>query len=156
MKITVNDLAFEFPLYEQTKTMAAVKKFISICHKLESTYCHNVERLVGADIHMEKEIYPSGNLYRIVREIEDRDDRRYFLGLLVNREKISQLPEKPFVYKNRESFACAMARGEALVSLETEEGFQQAEITGMIGDEKVRIKTFPMRSIFSIIGSFWE
>lgn len=110
MRITVNDLAFEFPLYEQTRTMAAVKKFMSTCRKLESIYCHNVERLVRSDIDKEKEIYPGGNLYRIVREIEDRDDRKYFLGLLVNREKISQLPEKTFVYKNKESFACAMAR----------------------------------------------
>lgn len=153
MRIAVNDLAFEFPLYERAKTMAAVKKFIFICQRLESIYCHNVDRLVGSDINMEKEIYPGGNLYRIVREIEDRDDRKYFLGLLVNREKISQLPEKPFVYKNRESFVCAVAEGEALVSLETDEGFRQAEIEGAIGDEEVRIKNI---SDEEHIQHYWE
>ena len=149
----MNDLAFEFPLYEQIKTMAAVKKFIFICQKLESVYCHNVERLVRAEINMKKEIYPGGNLYRIIQDIEDRDDRKYFLGLLVNREKISQQPEKAFIYKNRESFICAMARGEALVSLETEEGFKKVEVIGMIGDEKVRIKNISSKEH---IDYYWE
>lgn len=133
--------------------MVAVKRFIFVCQKLESIYCHNVERIMRFDINMKKEIYPGGNLYRIIQEIGDRDTRKYFLGLLVNREKISQMPEKAFVYKNMNSFICAMARGEALVSLETEEGFQQIEITGMIGDETVRIKNI---SNEEHIQYYWE
>lgn len=153
MKVAVNDLAFEFPLHERTKTMEAVKRFICICQRLESLYCHNVERLIRTDIDREKELYPGGNLYRIVQEIKDRDDRKYFLGLLVNREKADSLPEKAFVYKNKKSFACALARKEALVSLETEEGFKQVEVTGTIGNEKVSIRNISNKEH---INHYWK
>ena len=103
MKVTVNDLAFEFPLYEKTQTMKAVKKFISVCRNLESVRCHNVERLAGTKINMEKELYPIGTLYQIVREIRDKNDRTYLLGLLVNRESQGISSEKTFVYKDPES-----------------------------------------------------
>lgn len=86
MKVTINDLAFEFPLYEKTQTMKVIEKFISICQTLESVRCYNVKRLVRADINMKKELYPTGTLYQIVREIQNKNDRTYFLNLLVNRE----------------------------------------------------------------------
>ena len=110
--------------------LAAIKQFIAVCRKLESVCCHNVERLVRIDIDKEKELYPTGTLYRIVREISDKNDRTYFLGLLVNREKTAVSAGKPFMYKNIASFACAQAKEEALVSLETNADFKQTEIAG--------------------------
>ena len=92
------------------------------------------------EINKEKELYPTGTLYRIVREISDKNDRTYFLGLLVNRERTEMLTDKSFVYKNLKSFACAQAKDEALVSLETDEDFKQTEIAGFIDDELVKIK----------------
>lgn len=140
MKVTVNDLAFEFPLYEKKKTMKVIKKFISICRNLESVRCHNVERLVRSGINMEKELYPTGTLYQIVREIQDKNERTYFLGLLVNRESKGTSAEKSFVYKNMESLACAVAKDDCLVSMETNEDFKQTEILGTIDGKAVRIR----------------
>lgn len=140
MKIVVNDLAFRFPLYEKDRTSEAVKKFILICRKLESISCHNVERLVRSEIDKESELYPTGTLYRVIRDISDRDDRKYFLGLLVNREKADVLIDEPFIYKDLASFACAAAKEEALVSLETDDGFKQIEIKGFIGRQEVKIR----------------
>lgn len=153
MKIMVNDLAFEFSLYEKEQALEAIKNFISICKKLESICCHNVERLVRTDIDMEKELFPTGTLYRIIQEISDRDDRTYFLGLLVNREKAEVLTEKPFVYKNRKSFTCASAKEDGLVSLETEDGFKQTVITGLIDGREVQIKNI---SCEAHINYYWE
>lgn len=140
MKVTVNDLAFEFPLYEKAQTMKAVKKFISVCRNLESVRCHNVERLAGTKINMEKELYPTGTLYQIVREIRDKDDRTYLLGLLVNRESQGISSEKTFVYKNLESSACAFAKDDALVSMETDEDFKKTEIVGTIDGQTIKIR----------------
>lgn len=64
MKVVVNDLAFEFPLYTKAKTMETVERFILICQKLESQCCHNVRRLVRTEIDKEKELYPTGKLCR--------------------------------------------------------------------------------------------
>ena len=153
MRITVNDLAFEFPLYEKVRTMQAVKKFVSICRKLESIQCHNVERLVRTEIDKEKELYPTGKLYRIIREIPDKDERKYFLGLLVNREKSAVSEEACFIYKHLKSYACAAAREEALVSLETEEGFKKKEIEGSINGEIVRIKNI---SCEEHVNDYWS
>lgn len=140
MKVTVNDLAFEFPLYEKKNTMKAVKKFVSICRNLESIRCHNVERIVSSGINMDKELYPTGTLYQIIREIQDKNERTYFLGLLVNRESKAASAEKSFVYKDLESFACAAAKDECLVSMETSGDFKQSEISGTIDGKTVRIR----------------
>lgn len=140
MKVTINDLAFEFSLYEKTNAMNAVKKFISICRDLESARCHDVERLVRAKINMEKELYPTGTLYQIVREIQDKNDRTYFLSLLVNRESKEVSVEKPFVYKNLKSFACAAAKDDALVSLETNEDFKHTEVIGTFDGKIIEIR----------------
>ncbi len=140
MKVRVNDLAFEFPLYEKTQTMKAVKKFIAICQDLESVRCHNVKQLIRSEINMEKELYPTGTLYQIVREIQDRNDRTYFLGLLVNRESKETSAEKSFVYKHLESFACAAAKDGCLVSMETNKDFKQPEIMGTIDEETIKIR----------------
>lgn len=153
MKITVNDLAFEFPLYEKAQTMNAVSQFIKICKKLESIVCHNVERLVRIEVDKEKELYPTGTLYRIIQEIPDRDERRYFLGLLVDRGKAEIQVDKPFIYKGLKSFACAAAKDNALVSLETEDGFRRAEIMGLIDSREVQIKNI---SCESHIRYYWD
>lgn len=140
MKVTVNDLAFEFPVYEKKKTMKVVKKFITICRNLESIRCHNVERLVRLGINMEKELYPNGTLHQIVHEIQDRNERTYFLGLLVNRDTKEIPIESSFVYKDLESFACAAAKDDCLVSIETNEDFKQTRICGIIDGKKISIR----------------
>ena len=102
---------------------------------------------------MEKELYPTGTLYRIIQEISDQDDKKYFLGLLVNREKAETISEKPFIYKNSESFACAAAKEEGLVSLETEDDFKKTEITGLIDNREVQIKNI---SCEAHINYYWD
>ena len=44
MIAVINDLAFQFQIYEKRQAMEAVEKFISICKELESVKCHNVGR----------------------------------------------------------------------------------------------------------------
>ncbi|MCI8852306.1 MAG: hypothetical protein HFI32_02220 [Lachnospiraceae bacterium] len=153
MRITVNDLAFEFPLYEKAKTMEAVYTFTSVCKELESASCHNVERLMRTEIDKGKELYPTGNLYRIIQDISDRDDRKYFLGLLINRELVEMPADKPFIYKNRQSFVCAAAKEDAVVSLRTDQGFKQAEIVGEIGQKEVRIKNISSKEHIRYYGN---
>ena len=71
----------------------------------------------------------------------------------MNREKTDVQAVHPFVYKNLESFACAGARKEALVSLETDDGFKQTEISGKINGESVNIKNI---SNEDHINYYWE
>lgn len=139
MIAVINDLAFQFQIYEERQAMEAVEKFISICKELESVKCHNVGRVIGIEIDKRTEICPGSTLFKIVQKM-NRGERAYFLGLLANRARAVCLPERPFVYKERESFLCAAAKDEILVSFETEEGLKREKIEGEIDQESVTIK----------------
>ena len=139
MIVAINDLAFQFRIYEEKQAMEAIEKFILICKELESVKCHNVGRIIGIEIDKRTEICPGSTLFKIVQRM-NRGERTYFLGLLANRGKALLLPESPFVYKERESFLCAAAKDEILVSIETEEGLKRDKIEGAIKQESVAIK----------------
>lgn len=140
MIVAINDLAFQFRIYEEKQAMEAIEKFILICKELESVKCHNVGRIIGIEIDKRTEICPGSTLFKIAQRIKNREERTYFLGLLKNRGKALLLPESPFVYKERESFLCAAAKDEILVSIETEEGLKRDKIEGAIKQESVAIK----------------
>ena len=80
MIAVINDLAFQFQIYEERQAMEAVEKFISICKELESVKYHNVGRIIGIEIDKRTEICPGSTLFQIVQRMS-RGERTYFLGL---------------------------------------------------------------------------
>lgn len=140
MKITVNDLAFMFPFYEETEFWSAVKQFIQVCRELESVRCHSVDGITRVDIDKNIEIYPNVSLYKVIQRITNKDERKYFLGLLVNGEENVYTQKAPFLYKGKCSYVCAAAKEQTLVSLESDEGLKNTEVEGEIDGAKVSIR----------------
>ena len=56
----------------------------------------------------------------------DNNEKKYFLSLLVNRGCQTPASASAFLYRGRSSTACAAAKDDAVVSLESEEGFREA------------------------------
>jgi hypothetical protein len=59
---------------------------------------------------------------------------------MVNRGNQHTIPVKPFVLNDMSSFACAAAKDEAVVSMETDSVFTQNLLTGQIGETSVSIR----------------
>jgi len=140
MDVAVNDLSFQRSLYKRQDALNAVGKFIRVCQVIESIKCHNVNRIVRANIDKETIIYPGRSIIGIVKEIPDKDKRSYFLSLLVNRGYQLPVPETPFAFNGMRSYVCAAAKNEAVVSLETDSIFAQSLLEGKIGETSVYIR----------------
>ena len=140
MYITINDLSFLFPFYSETDFQAALRQFIQMCKELESSRCHNVAGITRAEIDKTFPIYPNGSLYKAIQHIADNNEKKYFLSLLVNRGCQTPASASAFLYRGKSSTACAAAKDDAVVSLESEEGFRKASFQGEISAENVSIK----------------
>ena len=57
-------------------------------------------------------------------------------------DRINQnnLPEEPFVFHDMESFVCAAAKDDAVVSIETDSIFSDSLLSGVIGESPVSIR----------------
>lgn len=139
MQITINDLSFEFPFYEERQMMEAVRKFIRVCKDLESNRCPDVERIVGTEVDKEKRIGPNCTVYHVIQRLTDRNERAYFLSLLKDRGKAFRDQAFPFIYKGKESFVCASAKEEMTVSLESDAGLGESVLRGTIGESEADI-----------------
>lgn len=139
MRVVVNDLAFLFPFYGETELIEAIRKWIYVCRELESGRCHEVDSLIRIRLDKSLELAPDCSIYKVIQKITDRNERSYLLSLLTNREDLPLSPKFPFVYKGRESYLCAWAREEALVSLEAEEGFKKPGLVGTIQGNAIEI-----------------
>lgn len=146
MKITVNDLSFQFPFYEEADFWAALKQFLQICRELESGRCHNVEGITRVELDKTFPLYPGGSLHRAIQRISDNNEKKYFLSLLVNRGFRPSAAEAVFLYKGKSSPVCAAARENALVSLESEAGFQKALVEGELSGQMVALRNISCRN----------
>lgn len=140
MVVAVNDLSFKKSFYNRTDALDAVRRFIRLCHLIESIKCHNVNRIAGTEIDKESVMYPGKTIYGVVQEIPVREERTYFLSLLVNRGEHFPLPKYPFVFHDMQSYICSGARNDAVVSIETDSVFTERLLTGLIGGESVSIR----------------
>jgi hypothetical protein len=140
MEIAINDLSFSFLFYSEKQALMALRKFIYLCKEIEyGNRCTKVERLVVGKIDKMTELAPNCKLIKLIQQLKSRDEQKYLLGLLTNREKIKEMPQLPFCYKEKESFVCAWAVDKAVVSLASEAGLSGSEIRGKIGMEAVSI-----------------
>lgn len=140
MNVAINDLAFQRSLYNRNDALRAVEKFIHICHMMESIKCHNVNRIVRSDIDKTRELYPGKTIYSVIQEIPVREERTYFLGLMVNRGVQYAMPEEAFVFHDMKSYICAAVKDDAMVSIETDPVFSDSLLSGMIGESTVSIR----------------
>lgn len=139
MRVVLNDIAFEYSLYERDKAIRAVHDFISLCGFLESERCHNVNRIIMTTIDSSKALYLGGSLYKIVQEIKDKDKRSYLLSLLTNRESSDISSGTPFIFDGHLSHLCATAIGGCIVSILTNSVFDEPTICGEINNRKVKL-----------------
>lgn len=140
MRVIVNDLSFQYKFFSEKEALNKFIEFIQVCHEIESHRLKNVDKLIVVDnIDVNFDIAPNCKIIKLLQRVLPREERTYLLSILLNRETVENLPEYKFVFDGKESFACAAAREEAVVSLLSSTVFYNCSLDGKIGNKKVSI-----------------
>mgnify|MGYP005757725249 CR=1 FL=1 len=141
MQIIVNDLSFKQKMPSKEDVLEKLLVFIRICHQLESGKMRNVEGRILADkIDVQFELAPGWKMIQLLQSVLPVEERRYFLSILMNRAPADPLPSEPFWCEGKFSYACAMAKEGATVSLLSAEVFSKSLIWGRIGEEEAILR----------------
>lgn len=125
-------------LYSQEEALNKFLEFIQLCHEIESGKLKNVEKLIVVNnIDVQFEIAPRCKIISLLQRVMPREERTYFLSILLNRENGDEFPKGVFKYDGKESYACAAAKREAVVSLLSTESFYNSTIKGTVDGEDV-------------------
>lgn len=141
MKITINDLSFQYSFYDKETALKSLYDFIEICRKIESGNFHNVEpKTYSKKIDPSIEIAPGQNLYKILQSFKTKEQRIYLLGLLTSRPTPKPISDTPFILDGKRSYVCAHACENMIVSLLSHSFFENETIQGFLASKEIEIK----------------
>ncbi len=141
MKVIVNDLSFQYKFYSREEALKGFMAFIEICHEIESGRLKNVEKLtLGEKPDVTFEIAPECKIIKLLQSVLPREERSYLLSIIMNRAVEEELPKHAFNCDGKASYACALAKDGAVVSLMSSNLFSKSIIEGKIENEKISLK----------------
>lgn len=140
MNIYVNDISFKYKFFEKEDFIKKVNIFINVCKTLESDKCSNVKKVLSNNIDTSFELINNHNILSLVNMIADKDKKRYFLSLIINRDNAADISEyHEFVFDDKKSYICSYAKDEGVVSLLSSNLFDYPIINGTINQACIDI-----------------
>lgn len=136
MFAAINDLAFQYQMSSLEEAVKRLMAFIELCKAVEKGHMTNIEKIVIArEYDYSNPLAPNLLLQQIVQRIASREDRRYLMSLLTNRDTIpEQENAEPFCFDGKVSVICACAKENIVISLISSPLFSQPVLTRCCGD----------------------
>lgn len=141
MLAAINDLSFRYQMSSLEEAIERLELFSDLCKKIETGYMTNIEKIVIAQEHdYTTPLAPHYVLQQIIRRISPREKQQYLISLLINRDSFPEQEDvSPFCLDNNESYLCAYAKNDVVVSLFSNAIFEPPILTGACGGSSISI-----------------
>lgn len=132
MKLVINDIPFGIGYSDEYLAFDGIVEFINNCKKLQSEQITNADGIYSVKIEGCTEIAPGCNLLQLLAKFKSKDQLRYLLSLLLNSNQPNDIGKEVFLIDKYESKICAWAQDGILISLRTNELFENDMVSGAI------------------------
>lgn len=140
MVAVINDISFQYPFATRELAIEYVHKFLHICKRIKKEEVTNVDEIKTGVIDTQSEISPDYKLIQLLQDFQTREERTFLLGLLTNQGTYHSERGIPCYIDEKESFICAYAVDNILISLLSHELFDAPVIRGVIAEKEVDIR----------------
>ena len=142
MIAAINDLPFHYQMSSLHDAVSRFSAFIKICKSIEDGHMTNVEKIVIApESDYSGHLAPGLVLQQIIPKIKSKEDQRYIMSLLKNRDAAPiDADTAPFCFDGKESQICSYAKDDVVVSLCSSPVFETASLSGMCCDKACDIR----------------
>lgn len=140
MKIVINNASFQYLFYDEKTALERLHNFIYICKELESSKLKNVDGIISDYIDVLNDIVPGRKLITLLQRFETQDEKRYLLGLLTNRPGIPKNEKMLCIMAGRKTCIWSQIFDNMLVSLLSEDVFEDNEIEIHLEEDIVKIR----------------
>lgn len=140
MMAVINDISFQYPFATKELAIEYMHKFLDICKRIKKEEVTNVDEIKTGVIDTQREIGPDFKLIQLIQNFQTREERTFLLGLLTNQGTYCPEEGKSCFIAGKESFVCAYAVDNILISLLSHTLFETAVVKGTAAGEEIYIR----------------
>ena len=140
MIAVINDVSFQYPYKTKERAVEMMHQFLDICRQIEKEEITNIEEIRTGMIDTQTEIAPNYRLIQLIQEFKAREERSFLLSILTNRGTYKIENTNVCKIDGKDSFICAQARDNFLISLLSHHLFAGPVLMGVIGQEAFELR----------------